>query len=148
MKYFWMSFVWLVISCQQNDRQIIQLQKQVDSLKTVIARSYKPGFGDLMNTVNHHFQELYRAGQTKNWRYATFEIHEMQEVLKKIITYQAQRKETTRLKMIFPSLQNMTRILKNPNQSDFDKAYNHIQNTCNACHKLTGYDFIKITTPR
>ncbi len=128
--------------------KIIQLQKEVDSLKTVVGRSYKPGLGELMNMVNHHFRELYRAGQTKNWRYASFEIHEMQEVFDKMRIYQAQRKETKQLKMIFPALENMKRSLKNPHQTDFNKAYNTIQNTCNACHLLTGYGFIKITTAK
>ena len=147
MKYLWLMFILIIVSCQQQDKQINQLQKRVDSLQTLVDKSYKPGFGELMNLVHHHFDELHRAGQNANWQYAEFEMHEMQEAFDNIATFQAQRKETTQLKMIFPALDRMKQTLKNPNAEDFNKSYIDILNTCNACHKQTGYDFIKITKP-
>jgi len=147
MKYLWLMFILIIVSCQQQDKQINQLQKRVDSLQTLVDKSYKPGFGELMNLVYHHFDEMYRAGQNANWKYAEFEIHEMQEAFDNIATYQAQRKETAQLKMIFPALEEMKNTLKNPGAENFNKSYINILNTCNACHKQTGYDFIKITKP-
>ena len=147
MKYLWLSLLIIVVSCRYDYNKINQLQKQIDSLQTAVDKSYKPGFGEMMNTVNHHFQELYKAGQVSNWSYAEFEIHEMQEAFDKITVFQAQRKETAQLKMIFPALDKMRQTLKNPNTEDFNKSYIDILNTCNACHKQTGYGFIIISNP-
>ena len=147
MKYLWLMLILIIVSCQQQDKQINQLQKRVDSLQTLVDKSYKPGFGELMNLVHHHFDEMYRAGQIANWQYTEFEIHEMREAFDNISIYQSQRKETAQLKMIFPALEKMKQILKKTNVTDFNKAYINILNTCNACHKQTGYDFIKIIKP-
>ena len=147
MKYLWLIFLLIVVSCRYDNNKIYQLQKRIDSLQIALDKSYKPGFGELMNLVHHHFDEMYRAGQNANWPYAEFEIHEMQEAFDKITGYQAQRKETAQLKMIFPALDKMRQTLKNPNTEDFNKSYIDILNTCNACHKQTGYGFIIITNP-
>ena len=44
-------------------------------------QAYKPGLGDLMTTtVKPRHTKLGIAGQEKNWAYAAYELHELQEL--------------------------------------------------------------------
>jgi hypothetical protein len=146
MKYLIYYFipVLLMVSCRQNDTKVSELQKEIDSLKTKLNNVYKPGFGSSMNQANYHFKEIKTAGIKQNWQYASFEIHEMKEEFENIEKFQKNRKETNLLKMLDKPIEELEKAVKNKDTFEFNKKYKLLLNTCNSCHKLTNYEFIKI----
>ncbi|MBL0268653.1 MAG: hypothetical protein IPP99_08310 [Chitinophagaceae bacterium] len=66
MKYI-ILVLWVsaLSSCkQQTDNK--QLQNRIDSLEIQLANSYKPGFGELMSSIQTHHAKLWFAGQNEN----------------------------------------------------------------------------------
>jgi len=135
------------ISCQPKNKGVEKLQKQVDSLQTALNNVYKPGFGESMNVVHHHYLEIGQAGLDKNWQYAYFELKEMMEAVENIEKYQKDRKEIGLLKMLDKPVTELMHITKKENENSFKDAYVNLTNTCNACHLQTNYAFIKIEIP-
>lgn len=127
------SLVLLIIavflfSCQQTD-------------------GYKPGFGDLMGSVQVHHNKLWFAGVNENWPLAEFALHEIEEIFEEMRTYHADMPEIEILPMIDPALEAMHSAIDERNTENFKQGYLTLSNTCNACHASTGFEYIKIVVP-
>jgi hypothetical protein len=145
---FWLFIIILsLFSCRPKQKVNESLQKQVDSLQTVLDNVYKPGFGESMNLIHHHFTEIWQAGKDENWKYAAFEINEMKEAVENIEKYQKDREEVSQLIMFDAPVDSLILSVKNHNQKTFSKNYKKLLHTCNACHLKTKYEFIQIKMP-
>ena len=146
-KLAWLIIIILSTSCQPKNKGIEKLQKQVDSLQTELNNVYKPGFGESMDVVHHHYQEIWQAGIDKNWEYAHFELKEMMEAVENIEKFQKDRKEVELLNMLDEPVQHLMLITEQKDEGNFKNAYINLTKTCNACHLQTNYAFIKIEIP-
>ncbi len=149
MKIFlFMLTMFAMLACSHNSRDVGNLQEQVDQLKGELAKSYKPGFGELMTAVQTHHAKLWFAGKNKNWKLAAFEIHEIDEVIEKIQKYQKSRKESALLPMITPALDSVSYAIIRQNLPLFKKSFVNLTETCNTCHISTQFEFniVKIPT--
>ncbi len=137
-----------LLSCTQPNDKLNQLQKQVDSLETQLLNSYKPGFGDLMSSIQNHHSKLWFAGINHNWKLADFEVHEIIELLDDIKEYQGKREETKEIDMVNPALDKIKNAVNNKNLTSFKSSYKQLTNSCNQCHKITKFEFniVKIPT--
>ena len=50
-------------------------------MRNTLSNAYKPGFGEIMNSVQINHSKLWFAGTNKNWKLAEFEVHEIMELL-------------------------------------------------------------------
>lgn len=108
---------------------------------------YKPGFGDLMGSVQIHHNKLWFAGVNNNWPLAEFALHEIEEIFEDMSTYHADEPEVEVLPMIHPALEAMHQAIDERDPEKFKEGYLILSSTCNACHAATGYEFIKIIVP-
>ena len=69
-------------------------QIRLDSLEARLSEAYKPGFGEMMGSIQVHHNKLWFAGVNANWKLAAFEIHEIQETLEQITKFQQEREES------------------------------------------------------
>ena len=61
--------------------------------------TYRPGLGDLMTmTVQPRHMKLGLAGREKNWAFAAYELHEMEESFERVARYWPQWKKSLSLK--------------------------------------------------
>jgi hypothetical protein len=134
-------------SCGQQDKQIESLQNKIDKLEARLSEAYKPGFGELMSGVQAHHAKLWFAGLNKNWRLADFEVHEIIESLQSVEKYQAARKETKDIAMIYPPLDSVKKAIEKKDLKAFKANYRSMTNTCNSCHKITDFEFNIVTVP-
>jgi len=146
-KLAWLIIIILSTSCQPKNKGIKKLQKQVDSLQTELNNVYKPGFGESMNVVHHHYLEIWQASLDKNWEYAHFELKEMMEAVENIEKYQKDREEIKLLHMFDEPVKKLLSITEKKDEGNFKNAYINLTKNCNACHLQTNYSFIKIITP-
>jgi hypothetical protein len=136
-----------LFGCNQQPDSIPLLQKRVDSLERKIQQTYKPGFGEFMSSVQVHHNKLWFAAQNKNWKLADFEVHEIMEALDDIRKYETDRKESQMIGIINPVLDSVNAAIQQQNIISFNNNFVVLTNTCNQCHKATGFEFNVIKIP-
>ena len=114
--------------------------------------TYRPGLGDLMTmTVQPRHTKLGLAGREKNWAYAAYELHELEEAFDRAAHAWPQWRS-------LPIADVMTSITKDPMASlsqaikandanKFTVAYKQLTDGCNACHQAAGRGVIAIQVP-
>jgi len=85
MKLNAVIFCLILLSCNQHANN--NLQTKIDSLQSVIDKSYKPALGEFMSNIQVHHAKLWFAGQNRNWELADFEITEIKEAMQGIKNY-------------------------------------------------------------
>jgi hypothetical protein len=140
-------FLFLLVACTQEGANSSQLQAQIDSLKSKLDNSYKPGFGEFMSSVQAHHNKLWFAGQNQNWQLADFEIHEIQEAIEDIEKFQVERPESQKIGMIKPALDSVSTAIDQKNSTLFKSSHILLTNTCNNCHKATDFEFNQVKVP-
>ena len=136
----------IFLSCnQQTDNTL--LKAKIDSLQSRLDKTYKPGFGEFMSSVQVHHNKLWFAGQNRNWKLADFEINEIKESIEGIQQYQVDREESKRIGIIFPALDSVMQAIDQKNLALFNSSYMLLTNTCNSCHRATKFEFNVVKVP-
>jgi len=115
--------------------------------------AYRPGLGDLMTmTVQPRHTKLAYAGHEKNWTYAAYETHELEEAFDRL---SIQWPEWQRLRIvelaetiIRQPLFDLDQAIKQKSDAKFATAYRHLTDGCNACHQSAGRPFVAIQQPK
>ena len=142
-----MPVVFICLACRQPGSNNTQLQNRLDSLEQKLTQTYRPGFGEFMSGIQLHHAKLWFAGQNKNWELADFEIHEIDEALEDIQTFNADRPETKSISMLKPAIDSMNDAIQKENVELFKKNFFLLTSTCNKCHKATEHEFNVVTVP-
>jgi len=137
----------LIIACDDQQQTVRQLQSRIDSLQQQIDKSYKPGFGEFMGSIQVHHEKLWFAGINQNWKLADFEIGEIKESLEDIQTYCTDRPERKSLTMIDRPLDSISYAIQQKDEALFKKNFITLTNTCNNCHRTTEHEFNVIKIP-
>jgi len=135
------------VSCNQQS-STENFQSQIDSLKLQFNKSYKPGFGEFMSSIQIHHEKLWFAGQNKNWKLADFEVNEINEALQGIRDYCNERPEVKSLAMINPAIDSINTSIQQQNITSFKNSFILLTATCNNCHKATQHEFNVIKLPK
>ena len=145
--YFIIYLLFILVSCNQQSGDTQNLQSQIDSLQSHINKTYKPGFGEFMSSIQVHHEKLWFAGQNKNWKLADFEVNEIKEALQNIQDYCIDRPETQSLTMINPIIDSINTSIQQQNFTSFKNSFILLTTTCNNCHKATRHEFNVIKLP-
>jgi len=148
------NFIFLVtalfcihVSCNQQDKEVQQMQSTIDSLEKQLHSTYKPGLGEFMTGIQLHHSKLWFAGQNQNWPLADFEIHEIQESLDDIGEFCKDRPEVKSIGMLKSSIDSVTGAISQRNLQSFKNSFSALTNTCNNCHKATDHGFNVVIIP-
>lgn len=116
------------------------------------APAYRPGLGDLMTmTVQPRHLKLGLAGQEKNWAFAAYELHELEESFERVaqvwpkwrqVEIGATIKATTA-----PPMAALDDAIKSKDASRFAETYAQLTETCNACHQSANVGVVVIKVP-
>ncbi len=137
----------LLFSCNRHTDNTKVLQKRIDSLESKLADSYKPGLGEFMSSIQAHHSKLWFAAQNENWKLADFEVHEIMEAIEDIQKFESERKESQMTGMINPALDSINNAIQKKSLALFKSSYSLLTNTCNNCHRITGFDFNVVKIP-
>jgi len=144
---FLFLLVFGLFSCNNHPNKMAVLQSRIDSLATKLSEVYKPGFGEMMNSIQSHHLKLWYAGKNKNWKLAEFEIKELNEVVENIEKFQGKRKETELISMMNPALDSLKMAINKKDDDLFVNSYTGLTHSCNSCHKLTDFEFNTVKLP-
>ena len=116
------------------------------------APSYRPGLGDLMTaTVQPRHIKLGLAGREKNWTYAAYELHELQEAFERAASVWPKWRGVPIAEMIpFNTKDPIAAIAQAIKAKDADKftaSYKQLTEACDTCHQGAGRAMIVIQLP-
>jgi hypothetical protein len=114
--------------------------------------TYRPGLGDLMTmTVQPRHTKLGLAGREKNWAYAAYELHELEESFERAGRAWPRWRSFPIPDMIGALTKEpmaaVSQAIKNGDASSFAAAYDQLTASCNACHQAAGRAVIVIQVP-
>ena len=148
MKYLFFTILIIsLFSCTVQSEKEMLLEKRVEQLEKQILESYKPGFGEMMSSIQAHHSKLWFAGKNNNWQLAAFEVKELHEILDDIKKFQKDRAETAKMDMINPSLQQVKEAINQKNTTDFNSSFQQLTADCNQCHQQTDFSYNKVRIP-
>lgn len=113
---------------------------------------YQPGMGDLMVTiVQPRHLKLGLAGQARNWDYADYAQHELEESLEAVEKHIPKWRDLDIAALMAATvkqpLEAVEKAVKAKNAAAFDAAYKQLTDSCNACHRSTNLPAIVIKVP-
>ena len=112
---------------------------------------YRPGLGDLMTmTVQPRHIKLALAGKEKNWVYAAYELHELEEAFDRVTRVWPQWRSvpiTDMMTSVKEPMAAMERAIKAADATAFDTAYGDLTKGCNDCHLGAQRGVIVIKVP-
>jgi hypothetical protein len=117
------------------------------------APTYRPGLGDLMTiTVQPRHMKVGLAGQEKNWAYAAYELHELQESFDRVARAwpkwrQVEIAETLKATIEAP-MAALDQAIKAKDAGKFTESYGQLTATCNACHESGNVGLVVIQFPK
>lgn len=116
------------------------------------AGAYQPGLGDLMTTtVQPRHIKLGIAGQQRNWLYAAYELHELQEAFDRVAAVWPEWQHFPVAQMIKFNLADpfgaLQAAIKAEDSEKFDAAYRLLTDSCDSCHQAAGREMVVIKVP-
>jgi hypothetical protein len=122
------------------------------SAQAVSDQPYHPGLGDLMTTtVQPRHIKLGLAGQQKNWAYADYEAHELQEAFQRAEAVWPKWRNIPIEQMIHFNtdgpIADLEKAIKAQDDAGFDKAYKQLTEACDTCQQGAGRGVIVIKVP-
>ena len=102
-------------------------------------------------TVQPRHLKLGLAGQEKNWPYAVYEGHELEEAFERVAKQVPKWREFDIAPLIAATvkqpLDDLEAAAKASDGPRFDAAYRQLTDACNACHKSANVGVIAIKVP-
>jgi hypothetical protein len=117
------------------------------------ASGYRPGLGDLMTmTVQPRHLKLGLAGQERNWAYAGYELHELEESLERVARVWPKWRQVeiaaTMKATVEAPMAALDQAIKAGDATRFAEGYARLTETCNACHQSANVGMVVIQAPK
>jgi hypothetical protein len=114
---------------------------------------YHPSLGDLMTmTVQPRHLKLGLAGQERNWVYAKYELHELEESFERVAHVWPKWRDVAIAETILATtkepMEAVEAAVKARDAAKFTDAYGRLTATCNACHQSSNVGMIVIQVPK
>lgn len=140
-------------SSPASAERIAALEEQVASLGARLDE-LKPETAVLMAQVQIQHAKLYYAGHAKNWELAAYSLHEINEALQAVQTFNDQFEDfPTPLSelvpaLVGPALGEIHAAIRTSDAARFETAFTALTAACNACHVTLSHGFIRVVTPQ
>lgn len=117
---------------------------QAEQIQT-IEKQFR-GFDYAMLETGYRYQELFWAGQDKNWEYVDYQINKIETAIKNGLERRPKRAESAEyfLTVILPE---MKKSIESKDTLIFNKAFNSLTINCNSCHSMEKVPYFVIKTP-
>ncbi|MFO1082328.1 MAG: hypothetical protein U1E23_17080 [Reyranellaceae bacterium] len=115
--------------------------------------AWQPGLADLMlMTVQPRHLKLGLGGQERNWDYAAFAVHELEETLEHVgvlvPTWRGHDIAASIKGTTAAPIEAVEKAIKAKDGKAFDAAFAQLTASCNACHHSAGMGVVVIQVPK
>ncbi len=104
-----------------------------------------------MGRLQRFAEKLYFSGTAENWPLADFYLHEIEETSDEVIRAGAMDEGvavSAYMRTMFPpALAEMKKALQTRQVEPFNRAYEGLLLSCNACHQSTGHGYVRLKAP-
>ena len=113
--------------------------------------SYRPGLGDLMTmTVQPRHLKLGIAALERNWPYAAYEHHQLEEAFDRVARSWPQWRKfpiADMMAVIKEPMAALSEAIKKTDANGYNAAYRQLTDGCNSCHQSTNVGVNAIVIP-
>lgn len=136
----------MLVSCTQktNNDGLTWLNADDNEKFKAIEKQFR-GFDETMREVGYRYNELYWAGEDKNWKLAKYHIEKIEHTIK--LGTERRPKRAANAQMIFPILEELESQALSENQIAFRETFSNLRQTCNACHQAENVSFVNVEKP-
>jgi hypothetical protein len=125
---------------------------QAPSPPAAAAQPYRPGLGDLMTmTVQPRHIKIALAGREKNWAYAKYELHVLEEALQRVVQVWPRWRGLPLGGMVEAigkgPMAAVATAIEAKDAEKFAAAMPQLTEGCNACHQAANVGLVVIKTP-
>lgn len=140
------AFLFIIMNCSSTDNKAEVLHSENVIQEARIPLIYQMSF------VQRYSEKLYLAGQAENWELADIYSHEIEEIAETIISERHVDDEvdiSSLMKtMLIPQIERVEAAIDAKDLKFFEREYQILINTCNACHVVSNYGAVKLTVPQ
>lgn len=116
-----------------------------------LPKTYLPGLGEFMLTVQAHHAKLWLAARAQNWPLAEYQLSEMKEVFSDVQDLVPVYRKIPVGQMIDAiatgPIADLEKAVEEKKFKNFSVAYGKLTAACNDCHKAASRGFIHIRRP-
>jgi hypothetical protein len=120
------------------------LQGTTDERFVQVARQLR-GFDVAMVETGYRYGELYWAGKDRNWGYAEYQAEKIATAIENGLERRPKRAESAR--MLDGPLAEVRTAAQSQDPEAFDRAFDALTMTCNACHTAERVPFVVVREP-
>lgn len=107
---------------------------------------------DVMTKLQRHANKLYFSGKMENWKLADFYIEEIEETVKAISKKDIMDGQINvsglMAGLILPEIEALENVVSKKDLPGFEKHYQALVTSCNACHEAAKRPYLVIELPR
>lgn len=104
------------------------------------------GFDVAMVETDYRYQELYWAGQDKNWENAFYQLTKIRTAIKNGLQRRPKRALSAK-HFLNEALPNMESAVASKDSTLFFKRFNSLTNACNSCHAIEKVPYFSVKSP-
>ena len=103
------------------------------------------GFDVAMKETGYRYGELYWAGRDRNWQYADYQLRKIETAIANGLERRPRRAASAQ--MLNGPLAAVRSAIAARNPENFDRAFQDLTATCNACHEAERVSFVAVGPP-
>lgn len=133
---------------QQTDKQTARGDwikgTETEQIET-IEKQFR-GFDNAMVETGYRYQELYWAGQDKNWEYADYQLEKIKIAIENGLERRPKRAKSAEhfLNYVLPEMQ---KSIQSKDTVIFNKGFQTLTVNCNSCHAMEKVPFFNVQIP-
>ena len=104
------------------------------------------GFDMAMVETGYRYQELYWAGQDKNWEYANYQLEKIKVAIENGLERRPKRAKSAEY-FLTTILPQMKKSLEKKDAEIFNKNFKVMTINCNSCHAMEKVPFFNVQIP-
>ena len=109
---------------------------------------------DVMHQFQRYADKLYFSGKARNWELANWYRWKLEAAAIPVIEgrvepyrYEDYHAQPLMKAMLIPAVRSIENAINNKSDTELQKAYAALVQTCNGCHVATKHAFVKIAVP-
>ena len=148
-----MTRPWFVVAALAASAALLPLIVGAQAPSDTAPPPYRPSLADLMSaTVQPRHVKLAFAGREKNWVFAAYELKQLSDAFDRLSVQWPQWRQQRIVELVETIVRDplfdMDIAIKEKNEARFTEAYNHLTESCNACHQAALQTPILIQDPK
>lgn len=100
-----------------------------------------PGASDIMLQMGERYKNLYWAGEQKKWKFAEYQVEEMEALINTLIITRPKRAKTAK-EFLATGFSQFHEAIEHQDWARFEKAFQHMRTECMTCHAKNDHSFI------